>query len=616
MALTKVSYSMIQGAAANIVDYGADSTGVTDSTTAIQAALDAGTNGVYLPAGTYIVTDTLTVSSDVVIFSDANATVHQTSNNTTTFLVDGCSNVTFDGITVQGKGIDDTAPVANNAGGEAIGILVTDSENIHIQNCQVLYCKNIGIAVNQTNDYWIENNIVQGTGPDPDLPNGDTSVSQFGICIGELSGAYANSVSFFNANIVGNKVSYTHDPLFSGPGVGNVKILNNTSLNASNHGGYFYPGYDWLIDGNYFADFYDQGFKFQWYANVNDADMYVPKNLTCSNNTIVGADAGSWSIAAGVIDELSGSNAAKSRRQYLNINIVNNTIVPAGGRGITIQQAFNSTISGNSIGTCEYGVYTINFTGSISDNIIFGSTYTPITAYAPYIDATVIQDNKIIGGAGYAGVGTSAYIQALNFLGFASWQPSSTYIAGDVVKNGTNVYVCVTGGTSASSGGPTGTGTGITDGTVVWNYFNTVAHFSGGYIAIKDNEVIQNQNDAATYSVVGQDTTLTLELTNNVFPPKKTDGSTDLVYSITGTVRHMDGNISGGFASGAGATTFSDLTQGIPGRNFYGTAAPVSGTWVANDKVWNTSPTAGGTLLWINVSSGTPGTWKAVAIGA
>ncbi len=41
MALTKVSYSMIQGAIFNVDDYGADPTGVADSTSAIQAAIDA-----------------------------------------------------------------------------------------------------------------------------------------------------------------------------------------------------------------------------------------------------------------------------------------------------------------------------------------------------------------------------------------------------------------------------------------------------------------------------------------------------------------------------------------------------------------------------------------------
>lgn len=65
MSLTKVSYSMIDGALFNVLDYGADSTGATDSTSAIQAAINAanaaytatgfgnGGNVVYLPAGKY-----------------------------------------------------------------------------------------------------------------------------------------------------------------------------------------------------------------------------------------------------------------------------------------------------------------------------------------------------------------------------------------------------------------------------------------------------------------------------------------------------------------------------------------------------------------------------------
>lgn len=52
MALTKVTYSMIEGAPINVLDYGADPTGSSDSTAAIQAALDVG-GMVYLPDGIY-----------------------------------------------------------------------------------------------------------------------------------------------------------------------------------------------------------------------------------------------------------------------------------------------------------------------------------------------------------------------------------------------------------------------------------------------------------------------------------------------------------------------------------------------------------------------------------
>jgi hypothetical protein len=45
-----------------------------------------------------------------------------------------------------------------------------------------------------------------------------------------------------------------------------------------------------------------------------------------------------------------------------------------------------------------------------------------------------------------------------------------------------------------------------------------------------------------------------------------------------------------------------------------GTGAPVSGTHVQGEKVWNTSPTPAGTLLWVCTSSGTPGTWTVVTV--
>ena len=58
MSLTKVSYSMITGAPANVLDYGADPTGVADSAPAINAAI-AANKFVYLPAGTYKVNTTI-----------------------------------------------------------------------------------------------------------------------------------------------------------------------------------------------------------------------------------------------------------------------------------------------------------------------------------------------------------------------------------------------------------------------------------------------------------------------------------------------------------------------------------------------------------------------------
>lgn len=48
------------------------------------------------------------------------------------------------------------------------------------------------------------------------------------------------------------------------------------------------------------------------------------------------------------------------------------------------------------------------------------------------------------------------------------WQASTAYLLRRYVRNGANLYECITAGTSAASGGPTGTGAEIVDGTVTW----------------------------------------------------------------------------------------------------------------------------------------------------
>ena len=52
-----------------------------------------------------------------------------------------------------------------------------------------------------------------------------------------------------------------------------------------------------------------------------------------------------------------------------------------------------------------------------------------------------------------------------------AWLPNTAYSIGDYVVNDSNkLYVCDQNGTSAASGGPTGTGANITDNTTRWDY--------------------------------------------------------------------------------------------------------------------------------------------------
>ena len=79
MSLTKVTYSMIKGAPVNVLDFGAVGDGVTDDTSAIQAAIDAldsidgGT--LIFPQGIYGITDTVFIKDNIKLQGQGRPTI-------------------------------------------------------------------------------------------------------------------------------------------------------------------------------------------------------------------------------------------------------------------------------------------------------------------------------------------------------------------------------------------------------------------------------------------------------------------------------------------------------------------------------------------------------------
>lgn len=101
------------------------------------------------------------------------------------------------------------------------------------------------------------------------------------------------------------------------------------------------------------------------------------------------------------------------------------------------------------------------------------------------------------------------------------------------------------------------------------------------------------------------------------------DGTPKSIISVTSSAPTyiVSGNISdAAIPLRSGSMTFGGyntvpVAQMGGARHFFGTAAPSAGAFAQGDIVWNTAPTAGGTLCWVCTASGSPGTWKTVSIG-
>lgn len=97
MALTKATFSMIEGASLNVLDYGATGDGVTDDTAAIQAAINDGVTqnkAVYIPNGTYIITSTLNLPNNITLYGETQRKINQ-GGNTYGTIIKTAANITM-----------------------------------------------------------------------------------------------------------------------------------------------------------------------------------------------------------------------------------------------------------------------------------------------------------------------------------------------------------------------------------------------------------------------------------------------------------------------------------------------------------------------------------------
>ena len=426
MALTKVTYSMLDGAALNVLDYGAAGNGVQDDTSFIQTAINAAAGKVvYFPKGTYLISANLTVN---------------VSN-----------------IKLVGDGADiSTIKRANNSASEAGGLVVSQ--------CQKVSIYGLGFDGNRAN----QSNTCSGVsfasagGGVTDVILKDVASYNWGTSDNDPSTApFAAGIQLYSATQVLIEGCFASNNGHYGVTTyecKNIQIIGCQSNQNLRHGFGAAGTFRFVTSNNLAIDNGQQGI---WYRNIEDGVIANNVVRWTTTDSSVNSRTGIILKRSTVPGEEAGNNICR------NITLSNNVVVNASdtvtspGTSKGIYFIANSgtpndiVATGNVVENCDNGFFMSNGDNiNVSYNTIIGSK-----VYAIWDDGTnwsIINGNTIkncvktaIYSRGRYSAIKNNYIYSLTldatntYYGIHYLNRTDTVISGNEVNtiNGTNQYL-------------------------------------------------------------------------------------------------------------------------------------------------------------------------------
>jgi hypothetical protein len=493
MALTKATYAMIEGAVVNVLDFGADSTGVMSSSIAFQAAIDSLTNGgsVYVPQGTYLldVSNGVLFDNNITMFGDGAASVIQFGTQDS-LKADGKSNIVIQNVKFKSENarvyfkactnvklIDCLGDGIRTSGGNLTqqGFWFDGCNDVLIQNP---YFQNYRDCI-----YFAKNGAtpcgivrVQG-GRIEQTTHGSGMAYPTGVYTVDAQYTYVENVTFLNIKPSSDAgVGATGYGVYEGDGTdGNLDLVSVKNCTFIDNDGYTaYPMIGILIAIAKLGDVDNCTFKgaFQGFA-YGARTQKIQNCLFDGSYVYTGATTGITNY----------KNQLFSNNIFQNINAF--PLIVQNGAPPLVE---STLIVGNTFQNCAYGAW------------VFNATYG-------------------------------------NFIG--------------------NKFIdCNTAGSNAND---------FTQGAIV---------FEGPQQGFVDGNIVMNLNNGLSdYAVVSAVTAHGIVVTANNY--------------------------------------FKGMLVGPMKRPL--TAPPTTYTWQVGASIYNWSPSAGSAPGWVCVTSGTPGTWKAMA---
>ncbi len=403
----------------NVLNYGADPLGISNSTAAFSAAKTAaGVNGIIIvPAGTYL-TDSITLSlaGQTWVFQKGSIVKINAGSTTSLFVISAAN------ITLTGEGILDgnytnivSAGVAgvytsssSSTGLLVYGITIQNTYGYGLQslasNTTLDSCKFINCGTNNASAVIVAtsgSDITDITLDNILVDNSAMNAATYNTGIVYVTGAprsgtvYTNNVNrakVTNCTIIGptNPASLTGSVVCLTIGSQNTTVSNNVLIGGS-------MGVS--IDAGNYCVFSSNTIKGpKWYA----IEIVNSSNCTVSNNTING----NALTGIGLIDTggsgtavISSTNSGTCTNNIISGNVIKN-FYNAGCNAISLNNGSNISVINNDItctGTVGGIVATISKT-KISDNTINGDGTGGVNAIKLFntVGISVIADNEII----------------------------------------------------------------------------------------------------------------------------------------------------------------------------------------------------------------------------
>ncbi|MEI6287165.1 MAG: right-handed parallel beta-helix repeat-containing protein [Bacillota bacterium] len=374
MALTKVSYSMIQGGSANVLDFGATGNGSTDDTTAIQLAITslASSGGqLFFPQGTYKITSTLNLVNNVRYIAQGNTTLQITVSEVGLQLPAAASNIEISGFIIGGTF---ARAISCNYGGTATKIRIYGNTISGATLAGAGYTS--GIFMMNATDCIVEANKLSGNGL------GTTTAFHADIAFYAPAAGTQNSRNKILNNQCSSSVGYNILAFNLDHSEIALNICKGALTGSGNNNGYGIVVYDVssytlpysttnfnVISNNVVTNTQGTGIY------IASADNCIIANNICAYNGTVQTDA---TLPVGGI-AINGPYCSQT-------TIIGNDVSSSGKDGIVNSANNYSTITGNTISACtQHGIH---IRGANSSLTIGGNLITTSTGRGIYDDAT------------------------------------------------------------------------------------------------------------------------------------------------------------------------------------------------------------------------------------